>query len=358
MLVSNVKKIAVLRANGLGDFLFALPALESLRQAYPEAEIVLLGLPWHASFLTGRPSMPIDRVVVVPVSKGVREGQGFDEDERELEKFFLTMQTEEFDIAIQLHGGGRYSNPFILKLGAKLTVGSRTPDAAPLDRSIPYIYWQLEALRHLEVMSLIGARPFTLEPKLSLTGDDTAASYTVLPEPEPPFVVIHPAVSDGRRRWPAEKFAAVGDRLADRGALIVLTGMATEQGTVNRVMESMSTAAINLCGPLSLSGLAGLFSRASLVVANDSGPLHLARAVGTPTVGVYWCGNFINAGTPNLASNRCLLSWKLECPTCGENCIYSYCDHHDSFVDAVTIDEVTSAALELLKDNKEKRRHE
>src|SRR5439155_12340988 len=58
----GVEKIAVLRANALGDFIFALPALDALRAAYPAAELVLLGAPWHARLLTGRPG-PVDRAV-------------------------------------------------------------------------------------------------------------------------------------------------------------------------------------------------------------------------------------------------------------------------------------------------------
>ena len=81
--VSDVLKIAVLRANGLGDFLFILPALEALRAAYPQAEIVLLANAWHASFLAGRPG-PIDRVVVVPPSRGVSREPDFAEDSAEL----------------------------------------------------------------------------------------------------------------------------------------------------------------------------------------------------------------------------------------------------------------------------------
>lgn len=63
--VPGVRRIAVLRANVLGDFIFALPALEALRAAYPQAEIVLLAKKWHATFLQGRPG-PVDRVVAVP----------------------------------------------------------------------------------------------------------------------------------------------------------------------------------------------------------------------------------------------------------------------------------------------------
>src|SRR2546427_8369562 len=116
--VPDVHKIAVLRANALGDFIFALPALDALRAAYPTAEIVLLAKKWHASFLAGRPGS-IDRVAVVPPYVGVSEDQGFQENPAEQDRFFEAMNREHFDLAIQLHGGGRHSNPFLLRLDAK-----------------------------------------------------------------------------------------------------------------------------------------------------------------------------------------------------------------------------------------------
>ena len=76
------------------------------------------------------------------------------------------MEHEEFDLAVQLHGGGRFSNPFLLRLGARHTVGSRTEDAAPLERTIPYTYYQHEPLRGLEVVGLAGAPPVWLEARL------------------------------------------------------------------------------------------------------------------------------------------------------------------------------------------------
>src|SRR5437588_3130532 len=88
--VPDIRKIAVLRANALGDFIFALPALEGLRVAYPEAEIVLLAKKWHAHFLANRPA-PIDRMVVVPVSQGVNEEPGLVENLAKQEQFFKAM---------------------------------------------------------------------------------------------------------------------------------------------------------------------------------------------------------------------------------------------------------------------------
>ena len=78
--MKNIKKIAILRANALGDFLVTLPAIDAIRAAYPNAEIVLLGKPWHKEFLIkGR--CVIDRVIVVPPLKGIRDEKVMEENE-------------------------------------------------------------------------------------------------------------------------------------------------------------------------------------------------------------------------------------------------------------------------------------
>lgn len=217
-LVSDVAKIAVLRANRLGDFVVTLPALTALRAAYPAAEIVLLGLGWHAAFLAGRPQ-PIDRVVVIPPCPGVGEAEDFVADPAALADFFAVQSAEGFDLALQLHGGGRFSNPFIRRLDARLAVGLRTPEAAPLDRWLPYLPYQHEVLRFLEVVGLVGGGPVPLAPQLAATTDDLAAAARALPDDGRPLVVLHAGATDPRRRWPPAHFAAVGDALAAAGAL-------------------------------------------------------------------------------------------------------------------------------------------
>src|SRR5947207_4014402 len=196
----DVDKIAVLRANALGDYIFALPALDALRFAYPDAEIVLLGAAWHVSFLTGRPG-PVDRVVELPPLPDVGEA------------FLAKMRAEDFDLAIQLHGGGRETNPVVAALGARLTAGLRAADAPPLDRWVRYVYYQPEVFRYLEVVRLVGARPVGYRPVLELTADDRKAAAAVVPDGGRPLVVLHPGATDPRRRWPADRFSAVGDAL-------------------------------------------------------------------------------------------------------------------------------------------------
>ncbi len=148
-LVENVRKIAVLRAGGLGDFIFTLPALGALRESYPKAEITLLGGPLQTGLLENR-TEPVQRAILVPPSTGVNgPDTGVEEDEEELTRFFERMREERFDLALQLHGGGGYSNPFVGKLGARVTAGTQAPGAPPLDRTVPYVYFQSEIMRYL-----------------------------------------------------------------------------------------------------------------------------------------------------------------------------------------------------------------
>lgn len=345
--LERVRKIAVLRANALGDFLLALPALDALRAAYPEAELVLLGKAWHAAFLAGRPG-PVDRVVVVPPYGGVSADPGSPVDDAALDRFFDAMRSERFDLAVQIHGGGRSSNPFALRLGARTTIGLKTEDAPALDRWIPYVYYQSEVMRYLEVAALAGATFAHPEPRLAVTEADLREAAALVPARARPLVALHPGASDPRRRWPPASFAAVGDALAAAGAQVVVTGVEAERDVVEAVIGAMRWPALDLSGRLSVGGLAGVLSRCAAVVSNDTGPRHLAEAVGAATVGIYWCGNVINAGPMTRARHRPAISWRLHCPVCGASCIESRCEHRESFVADVPVAEAVASALDLL----------
>jgi ADP-heptose:LPS heptosyltransferase len=340
----GVERIAVLRATALGDFVFCMPALLALRAAYPRAEICLLGRPWHASFLRDRPG-PIDRVIVVPPSRGVREEPGAAEDPRELDAFFARMRAERFDVALQMHGGGRWSNPFATRLGARLTVGCRAGDAPALDRWIAYVYRQPEIARWIEVAGLAGAAPVTLEPVVAVVAADLeeAAPFTGAG----PFAVLHPGATTPRRRWSPERFATIGDALAAEGLRVLVTGTGPERSLLDTVVAAMKAPALIVCDELSLGGLAALLSRAEVVVSNDTGPLHLAVAVGAPTVGIFWIGNLVNSGPLGRAKHRPVASFRVTCPVCGAPNVETSCGHDVSFVDDAPVGAVLEAALEL-----------
>jgi len=98
------------------------------------------------------------------------------------------------------------------------------------------------------------------------------------------YIVVHSGASVAARRWPAEQFAAVADRLAEAGHEVVLTGVASERPIVQAVSAAMHHPAVDLCGRTDLGTLGGLVSKAALVLCNDTGISHVAAAVHTPSV--------------------------------------------------------------------------
>jgi ADP-heptose:LPS heptosyltransferase len=347
-LVDGVRKISVLRAGGLGDAIFTLPALRALRETYPEAEITLLGGPLQTGLFSGGRE-PVARALLVPPSTGVNgPDTGVEEDKEELESFFTLMREERFDLALQMHGGGGYSNPFVEKLGARVTAGTRAPGAPPLDHTVPYVYFQSEVMRYLEVAGLVGARTANREPRLQVTKEELAEARRAVPKADSPLVALHPGAGDARRRWPPENFAAVGDALAGEGSRVALVGVEEDRALISGIADAMEHEAIDLCGRLSLGGLAGLLRGCAVVVSNDSGPLHLAGAVGASTVGIYWGPNLINAGPPNRTRHRPALSWRSSCPVCCATLFDNDCGHPVSVIADVPVEEVAGYALDLL----------
>jgi ADP-heptose:LPS heptosyltransferase len=398
--LDGVRKIAVLRPNAVGDFVFALPALHALKRAYPEAELVLLGLPWHGAFLAERPG-PVDRVVAVPPLAGVGLAPGVDDGDAR-RRFVAAMQDEGFDIACQMYGGGRYSNPLLASFGARLTIGARADGAPALDRWVPYLEPANRRLALLEVAALAGAAQVVLEQELAVTVADREAAAGVLrrakalpagaaaaataaaapaspsaalatsapplsacsassaalaipaplsasvPKSDAPLVLLQPGSSDPRRCWPPASFAAVGDALAAMGARIAVNGTSEEAPLVRRVVRAMRHPAIDLSGKLDLGGLCGLIERAACVVSNDTGPLHLALAIGRPCVGIFWLTNVIDGAPLRPSLLRAALSLRQDCPVCGLPNLRQRCSHEASFVADVPVEQVIRMAQEVL----------
>ncbi len=353
--VDGVRKIAVLRANAIGDYVFCLPALQALRAAYPAAEIVLIGKRWHATLLAGRPG-PVDRVIALPddcallrADPGAASAVPAD--------VLDALRAERFDLALQWHGGGAQSNPLVRALGARVTAGAQAHDAAPLDRTVPYVYFQPQVLRYLELAALVGASPVTIEPHFAVTPADAAAVAPLLSAstaadaqgPAQPLVVLHPGATDARRRWPLAHFARVGAALRDAGARLVLNGDAGERDLCAALLRLLGGRALDLSGRLSLHGLVGLLARAAVVVANDTGPLHLAHAVGTRSVGLFWAYNMVNCAPLTRARHRPFAAWRMHCPVCGAHNGNGRCAHDVSFIDEIDPAPVAAAALDLLQ---------
>lgn len=349
----DVREIAVLRGGGLGDLLFAVPALEALAAAYPEARVTLLGTPTAPAVLAGRTDA-VHAFEELPVVPGVRDAG----DDAPTLAAFDARVAGRFDLAVQLHGGGRHSNPFLLRLGARHTVGTATEDAEVLERWVRYVYYQHEVLRGLEVVSLAGAAPVTLDPHVRVTDAERAAARDRLGvRGRERLVAVHPGATDPRRRWSPGRFAAVVRARLGAGDTVVLVGDATDVPAAEAIRAAVPTDSADrvhdLSGRLPLADLPAVLAAADVMVGDDSGPRHLAVAVGTPTVGVFWFGNVVNAGPFDRGRHRVHLAYVTRCPVCGVDVTQvgwtaERCAHDPSYVDEVTPEAVLADVQDLL----------
>lgn len=291
--VLDVRRIALVRALQLGDLLVAVPALRAIRAGYPTAEITFIGLPWAATFAARYPAY-VDRFVAFPGWPGI------DEAEHEAERaaqFVAQQRAYGYDLVVQLHGSGRTSNSFCLALGGRITAGYFDPAIGRpegMALAAPYPDDGLEVLRVLGVAALLGCPtdgPHAAALEFPLTREDLAEADALLArlESASAWIGIHPGARAPSRRWPAGRFARLADRLVERlGAQIVLTGGPGEEETARAVADGMCAGRpLNLAGQTTLGGLAAVLARLDLFVGNDTGPAHLAEAVGTPTVRLF-----------------------------------------------------------------------
>ncbi len=367
----DVRRIVVLRGGGLGDLLFAMPALVAIRAAYPGAEITLLGTPLHADLLAGRPA-PVDRVEVLPIARGIHEppirpagsdpsGAPEAPTEDGVAHFRRRIRSSgPIDLAVQLHGGGRHANPFLLALEPRHSVGTATADAARLERTLPYVLFQHEVLRWLEVAALAGAPAVEIEPRLAVTAAEISSLAGFLPDDAGPVVVVHPGANDARRRWPPTRFAAVVAALVRDGVAVRIVGGPEDRPIAEEIrrragrIDPGGPASIRvLAGELPLGATAAQLAAADVVVANDSGPRHLAQAVGTATVGIFWLGNVITAAPLTRLRHRVHLSFVTRCPVCGIDVTQvgwtaPRCSHDVSLVAEVDADAVLADIRQLL----------
>ena len=321
----DVNRIVVFRGGGLGDVLMAMPAIDALAAAYPDAEIVLVCTPFFSGLMSDRPSA-VTRCVTMPPVQGVYEpDEPLADVDAERRRFDDQMTGSSIDLGVQLHGDGKWANPFLLNMKPRWTVGTATREAEPLTRSIPYRSYQSEVMRCLEVVGLAGAPPVTLKPRISVTAADLKKAREVLPPSDNPTIAFHPGARDPCRRWPASNFATVIRHCVNQGGRAVLVGSPAERSLLSDVAEMARRApgdgsnTIVILDDIDLSTLCGVLACSDVVVGNDSGVRHLAGAVESPSVGIFWIGNMIKFSPFGRSRDRALISWTMKCPVCGSD---------------------------------------
>lgn len=326
----RIEKIVIACGPTLDDFIFSLPAIDALRSSYSRAEIVLLGHRWHQEFLEGRNSS-IDRVISAP-QEGVNQ-------------LFTDLKLENFDLAVQLN----HDDFLIDRLGAAYTVGVARDETCTLDRYIPYVHLQNIILRNLEVVGLVGASPVRFSSYILASERDIRRSLSLVPHHGLQMVFLQIGTEVPRRQWSLAKFFRLIKVLSDLGLYVIVNGRGDDLSEMAKLQRESQRPIHILDGDFSLSALTGLLSRCRLTISSMSGVLHLAQAVGCPTVGIYWCGDFPRSAPLQIEKHRTVVSWQLKCPQCGRNGILNPCHHFGSFVEDVPFKDVETSARELLQ---------
>jgi ADP-heptose:LPS heptosyltransferase len=203
--------------------------------------------------------------------------------------YLAAARARPYDLVLQMHGDGNRSNGFVADLSAAVSLGYRRGDDDRLTATLPYDPDEHQVLRWLRLVALIGAPVDDTSLDCPTTTSDRARAAALLTDINAarPLVGLHPGAKDPTRRWPAERFAALGDALMERlGAQVVLTGGAGERPVTAAVRQAMRGPALDLAGETGLGAFAAVVDRLDLLVTNDTGAWHLAVAMGTPSVAV------------------------------------------------------------------------
>lgn len=336
------RRVAVVRALKVGDLLVAVPALRALRGALPEARITLVGLPWAAEMVQ-RFTGYVDDLLPFPGFPGIEEAPY---DPARLLAGLAAARERGFDLALQMHGGGRYSNPFTRMLAARHTCGFATPgDASGIDFPFPYVEGRHEIHRHLDLVRFVTGVGGDPRLEFPVTAADRAEVARHLGPQPAPYLVVHPGSRVASRRWMPERFAAVADTLGrEFGLDVVVSGGPGDEGAVADVRARLVREARDVPIDLSLGGLAALLAGARLVVSNDTAAAHLAVAVGVPSVVVYGSADVANWGPLDGSRHRTLFV-----PMSCRPLACRPCPHGHRCLEAVAAEAVIAAARGLLE---------
>lgn len=279
------KRILIVAVNWLGDLLFMTPAIRAIRRAYPESHLACLVAARGVELLAGNPHLN----AVIPLE----ESRGF----ANLANWWpmiRRLRQERFDTAFLFHRS--FSRTAIVWLaGIRSRIGVRTwkrswlltegVDPVPKD-SVHKVDW------FLRVLSAVGIEPDGRHYEAGILPEDEAAARRILDRlgvgPQERLVALHAGANWNLKRWPAKNFARLADRLNERfKARVLFVGGPGDRPLVERIVGGMRTKPLVTTGETTFRQLGSLLKETQLLISNDSGPLHMGHAVGTPVIGLF-----------------------------------------------------------------------
>ncbi len=358
---SASRRILLMRLGGYGDILMGTPLLAALREAYPDAHLTWMAGHSEAQAIDANPYL--DEVILwdAPYFRSAWRHARYAAAIRRFLAFRRALRSRRYDAFVSLQPE---EWPLLtLVSGAAQTIGVfdtftrhwGEEHHPHYRRFYKDVYSRPELHRIDQYLAVLEAfrLPEPAAPRLSMgfTSEDEAAAAAFLEErgvgPQDTVAALAPLTTWVTKNWPAERYAALGDRLAkDCGCRVVLLGGSGDQETLTQIASQMSAPAVVSAGTLTFREAAALIHRSHLLVSGDTGPMHVAAAVGTPQVALFgatsplWYGPRVPHALPLLHPVPCGPCDKLSCSQTGND--YLRC------LTLITVDEAQAAAGRLL----------
>jgi len=287
--------ILCLRPDHMGDVLMTTPAFRALKESLPGRRLTLLTSSAGAGIARFIPE--VDNIITFDVPwVSAESGQN----REAVNKLVDTLRKRRFGGAIIFNVQSQNPLPtamvcYLAGINRVLGYCRENPyrllsDWVP-DPEVLHAT-RHEVVRQLELVESIGCTTHNQRLSLSVPPQAVLQALELLSaagvQPHQPWLILHPGVSEEKRRYPAEQYVKAARRLIrEQGYQVVLTGSQSERSYTDAMCRSLGKGAYNLAGQLSLDVLAGLIAQAPVLIANNTGPVHIASAVGTPVVVLY-----------------------------------------------------------------------
>ena len=324
----SAERIVERAPNWIGDVVMALPAVRDLRRNFPAARIECLARPWVAELLRAVAEVDAVRESARPADDAAALRGAFD---------VGVLLPNSFGAALALRRAG------IRERWGYATDGRR-PLLTRAARVPPEVRGRSQVYYYRAMLAGVGLR-VTATPDASLRClPEWSAQADALLDGPGPWIGLNPGASFGTaKRWLPERYAAVGDLVARRtGARVAIVGGAGERALGDAIAGGMREPVRNLCGRTTLGGMAAVLSRMAVVITNDSGPMHVAAALGVPVVAVF--GPTDERETGPVGGGHHIVREPVHCSPCG----LRECPIDHRCMTRIGVDRVAAEAREAL----------
>lgn len=338
------KKILIVRTDRLGDVVLSTPVIKAMRDAYPESYIAFMTRPYARDIVEGNPYL---NEVILYDKKGKEKGFFGNL------VFIKELKDKGFDVAVILHPNVR-AHVITFMAGIPERVGYDKKFGFLLTKRIPHT--KQFGLKHevdynLDVLKYIGIEPKDRtvyvpirrhgEVKIDALFEKSGVSSADI------IVALNPSASCPSKRWPVERFADIANILIEKYKVkIFVVSSSDDKGLGDRLAALIKGGCVNLSGHTVVMDLASLLKRAKLFISNDSGPVHIASALGTPTIAIF--GRSDRGLSPErwgpTGKRDVALHKDIGCPECAAHeCAIGF-----KCLEAVTVEDVLAAADKIL----------